>query len=73
MKVLAVRSVPLSRETREAWNSAGVRFLKRTRPLRDMPRIVQRYGYDAVLSLGNLDGIPECGVPRFNKIGRAHV
>lgn len=66
MKILAVRSVPLSRETREAWNSAGVRFLKRTRPLRDMPRIVQRYGYDAVLSLGNLDGIPECGVPRFN-------
>lgn len=66
MKILAVRSVPLSRETREAWNSAGVRFLRRTRRLADMPRIVQRYGYDAVLSLGNLEGIPECGVPRFN-------
>lgn len=55
MKILAVRSVPLSQETRDAWKSVGVRFVRRDRTVADIERIAVRQNYDAVLNLGRTD------------------
>lgn len=54
MKILALRSVPLSQETRNAWNEAGVRFAKRDRSVAELNSITVRGRYDAVLNLGNM-------------------
>lgn len=51
MSILIVRSIPLSRETQDAWRSQGARFLRRSRD----PNAYRQYtGYfDHVLNLGN--------------------
>lgn len=64
MKILAVRSVPLSKETRDAWNSAGVRLVRRDRGDADIDRIVNKYNYEAILNLGG--AINRSSVPVWN-------
>lgn len=53
-KVLALRSVPLSKETRDAWHVSGVRFVRRTRTPGQIARIVEGNGYEAILNLGTV-------------------
>lgn len=67
MKILAVRSVPLSKETRDAWNRVGVRFARRNHDSeQDIERIVETYAYDAVLNLGGF--VNDCSVPVWNAV-----
>lgn len=53
MKLLAIRSIPLSEETREGWHAAGVKFAKRRRSDAEIQRIIDRYDYDAAINLGD--------------------
>lgn len=66
MRILAVRSVPLSKETRDAWASANVRMVRRGSDHARIRRIVERNGYDAVLNLGSLNLVGEHNVWVFN-------
>lgn len=64
MKVLVVRSIPLSPETMEAWKSTNydVKFANRNRAVpNDIVEIFENeeYGYDLVLNLGNSQMLQE--------------
>lgn len=52
MKILAVRSVPLSKEVRAAWNAHLVSFIRRDRKNDKLKKIAETR-YDALLNLGN--------------------
>jgi hypothetical protein len=58
MKVLAVKSIPLSKETIESWKTLDneqfqLKFLKRSRHPNEALRILQQNNYSLILNLGN--------------------
>lgn len=57
--ILAVRSIPLSKETSDAWRNSGVTFVRRSRVEANdwgaVLRIVRNNGYEALLNLGNME------------------
>lgn len=66
--ILAVRSIPLSKETRDAWTSNGVRFIKRsTTNNQHLRGLVNTGQVRGVLSLGDLTlDYSGLGIPVFN-------
>lgn len=62
----AIRSIPLSQETHDAWTANDVRFLRRTRTDTDIARIVERNRGEAVFNLGNTALDLNLHVPVFN-------
>lgn len=56
MKTLLVRSIPLSKETRDAWRSLGYKFLKRTSDFTEVEKNFQR-----IINLGNMSLPPASG------------
>lgn len=66
--LLAVRSVPLSQETRTAWADAQVKIARRNRTEDQVADLAGRLGVEAVLNLGNLDfKFNRMPVPVFNE------
>ena len=55
MKFLATRSVPLAKDTRDAWKLHGVRFARRDRSDISVRNIVITQNYQALINLGNVD------------------
>ncbi len=53
IKILGIRSIPLGKETRNAWRHGGVKFIRRSRNLDRIIDIVDRNDYSAILNLGN--------------------
>ena len=63
--ILAVRSVPLSLETRDAWKTANIQFRMRNTNNVWLPHMNGRF--EAVLNLGNVDHVfDDVPVPVFN-------
>lgn len=66
---LGVRSIPLGKETRNAWNDCGVRFVKRSNNTNTrIHRLVEQGNVRGIINLGSLD--IECSnldVPVFNR------
>lgn len=73
MKVLMVKSIPLSEDTQAAWKASEdheVKFLGRNRDVVEARDIAERYNYDLVVNLGNsslkLGDGRDAGVPLVN-------
>lgn len=66
-KILALKSIPLSEQTRHAWHETGVRFAHRRRTNREIQNLVDEYGYEIVVNLGD-KGFASETVPVYNHI-----
>lgn len=67
MKILAIRSIPLGTETREGWNGVGVRFVRRHRSDTEIQGVIDRYGYDSAINLGDR-GFRSATTPVWNEL-----
>ena len=72
MKVLALRSIPLSDNTREGWRAAGITFARRKRTDAEIEQLCLKYGYDAVINLGDR-GFSSDVVQVWNDIATVNV
>lgn len=67
MKFLIIRSLPLARSSSDAWREVGGLFTLRTRTTEQILRMAGRWGYQAILNLGNSNyNLPESPIPVFN-------
>ena len=67
-RYLATRSVPLGKETRDAWSSAGITFVKRrNHGDQHIRRITERIRFRGLINLGSLDlDFTGLSIPVFN-------